>query len=197
MSERKAKLARAQARVQDQAQLQQKHRIRRLTIRAVSALVTLIGLAAAVVTFLPRITPSISDPTDALNPFSSSVTLVNSGALPLHDVTVRIAIRRICGSNVDCPEQTDHPDPNRYKSSASEFQHTSWTSHDLAIDDRFDVPLEDLFNRSPRETKPVMKFADIAVVVDYRIPLFPFKREKIFPLYTRKQQSGSLAWYWG
>jgi hypothetical protein len=37
--------------------------------------------------------------------------------------------------------------------------------------------------------------ADIAIIVDYEIPLIHLTREKIFPLSAKRQSNGNFYWY--
>jgi hypothetical protein len=68
----------------------------------------------------------------------------------------------------------------------------------MGLDDKFDVSLDDLF-RVPKDQPPVptLKFADIAAVVRYEIPIIHWRREKVFPLYTHPDKDGVLHWRWG
>ena len=157
-------------------------------VAIVLASATLLGGLAAAVTFLPRLTPTVSDPSDADNPFSSSVTITNTGYLPLDSVEATVGIGDICPKDypLPCPD-AQFPDPVRDYPSG--MRRNEWGPHDMAMDDRFTFALNDVYGSVPR-------YADIAVIVQYEIPWIHWKREKTFPLFTRKQTNGKLYWYW-
>jgi hypothetical protein len=147
---------------------------------------TLIGGLVAVVTLLPRVTSSISDPVDPNNPFSSSVTITNSGYIPLASVEASIAVIVVKGDG-SVPTIDIYGLPH-YKSRINNVQ---WRSHYLNVDDRFTIALNEI-TEWPREH---LGKADIAIVIDYEIPIIHLPREKIFPIYARKQSNGNFYWY--
>jgi hypothetical protein len=159
------------------------------------AVATLLGY----VVLIPRVTPSISSPINPINPFSSSITITNSGNIPLDSVSVSVKIRAICGTAAPvCPNETQYPDPTRFDDIATTVHHPEWVDRHLSIDGRFDFSMGDSFFQPPDEPDTVtLKFADIAVVVDYQLPIIHWKMHKQFPLYTRKASNGTLYWVWG
>jgi hypothetical protein len=146
------------------------------------------GVFAGVVTLLPRLTPSISDPVDPDNPRSISVTVTNTGYIPLDSATAAVAICVLCtkGSRCQVPEF-----PPRL-TQCSQWSRAQW-KHYMAIDDRFTFPLNDVFDTADQNG---LSYANLAIVVHYEIPLIHWKGEKAFPLATRQQRNGKLYWYW-
>jgi hypothetical protein len=63
----------------------------------------------------------------------------------------------------------------------------------MEIDDRFTVALNDVLGTA---APGGLQYADIAVIVDYEIPIIHWKRKKTFPIYTRKASNGKLYWQW-
>jgi hypothetical protein len=163
------------------------HRNRLLKVLAF--LVGVPGVLAALATLLPRLTPIISDPADPDNPLSISVTVTNTGYIPLSLVTASVATCYLCtkGSPCEVPEF-----PPRL-TQCTKFRRAQWGAHYMAIDDRFTFPLNDVLDTADPKG---LSYANIAIVLDYEIPLISWKREKAFPLATRKQRNGRLYWYW-
>lgn len=159
-----------------------------VAVTVVLSIATLLGGVAAAVAFLPRVTLTVSAPVDLKNPFSSSVTITNTGYIPLKSVAVWIGIGVLCSTPCSAP---DFPDSLRdYQSRIHRMQ---WGAHDMEIDDKFTISLDDVF----RFSEPGgLQYADIAVIVEYKIPIIHLKREKTFPLYTRKATNGRLYWFW-
>jgi len=138
--------------------------------------------------FLPRVQASISQPVDPGNPFSASVTIVNSGRIPLNAVSVRIGLGLICGARAPCSIPL-HPDPNiDYSSSIGEF---GGPTRRMAPGDQFTFVLDQL-----AVAPDGLKYADIAVIVDYEVPVIRYKREKKLGLFTRKETDGRTYWSW-
>jgi hypothetical protein len=66
----------------------------------------------------------------------------------------------------------------------------NWHSSDLGLDDKFTVGLNDIWGK-----KDNLLTADISIVVEYEMPLIPWKREKTFPFTAVKQSNGHFYWY--
>lgn len=155
---------------------------------------TLTGGVGAAATFLPRVTPSISDPVDPKNAFSSSITLTNTGYLPLHAVGVSIGLRFVCGG--PGVQGKPCPDPNtatlRTLDYETRLESRLWPRRDMSIDDRFTVTLGEILGPWPHD----ILAADLAVIVSYTIPIIHWQREKTFPVAAHKQSDGRIYWYW-
>jgi len=63
----------------------------------------------------------------------------------------------------------------------------------MKIDDHFTIALDDIARAADEGG---LVYADIAVIVHYRLPFIYLSQEKIFPLYTRKASNGKLYWQW-
>jgi hypothetical protein len=108
-----------------------------------------VSAIAVVLTFtvlIPRLTPTVSDPKDPERPFSASVTITNSGLLPLNHVSASIAVREIRGNGsvpfVNFERRSDY---------SSQVGNTQWFPHRLWPDDRFTVALNEVFDSRHRE----------------------------------------------
>ena len=159
----------------------------RKIIGAVLGLATLIGGAAVL---LPRVTVTVSDPVDPNNPFSSSVTITNTGYIPLKSVRAGICFDEIQilrdGGPIpmtvlgDCGKQT--------------MLLENWAPHDLSLDDRFTVAINDAFG-NPAEHESSLASAQISILVPYQLPLLRIHRQKRFPLVAKRQSNGRFYWY--
>jgi len=156
--------------------------------KLVSAAVAMIGLIAALLTFLPRVTATVSDPVDPNDPFSSSVTITNTGYLPLDSVTAAWALGEIKFLNPGGRPITDIGDE------ANEVvRRDTWASHDLGPDDRFTISLNEAF----RGNRTTLVSAEIAIVVVYELPLplIHIRRAKRFPILAKRASNGNFYWY--
>ena len=144
---------------------------------------TLIGGVAALLTFVPRVNVTGFDPLD-LDPFSSSVTVANTGYVKLDAVRLSLSI-----INIKNGQKTVHGGSN-YQDRVG---FDGWGTHDLGLDDKFTV----LLNDAIRLQDPIdgQTEADVALVVSYELPFTHWRREKIFPIYARRQKNGALIWY--
>ncbi len=181
MSNKAAKLAKQQK----MQQMAQKTKTRK-PLAIVLGAATLIGGVAALLALLPRVTPTISDPVDPDEPFSSSVTITNTGYIPLNAVIPSIGMCQM--------EFADGPPPDLNLSCTYEhdWRLAKWVPHDLAIDDRFTFALNDVIESKGYAR---LQYADIAIKLQYEIPIVNVKGEKIFPMVARKQSNGRFYWY--
>jgi hypothetical protein len=151
-------------------------------------LATLSGGAAAVVTFVPRVTVNASDPVNQDDPFSSSITITNTGYMPLVSVTPKMGL----GGVVYSREANPPAEPPDQKFDYSTWlQRPEWGPHDMGLDDKITIALNELLNI---QGAPIA-WADIAVAVEYEIPIIHLKRQKVFHLTTKRQTNGHLYWY--
>lgn len=149
---------------------------------------TLIGGIVAVVTLFPRMTVSFSDAVDSSNPFSSSITVTNTGLIPLKSVLAEIAVRDIA---VQKPTgEISFTGGANYKT-----RFIGGDIHYLGLDDRYTFALNDLGIINGALQKFPMVRADIGIVVSYEIPFLHVRREKLFPEVARKQSNGNFYWY--
>ena len=153
----------------------------------VLGLATLVGGAAVLV---PRVTATVADPVDTSRPFSSFVTITNTGFIPLDKVGVTLGVHNIIVQSGLMLRGVDGAEfPTRMH-----FDNIAY--HDLGLDDRFAFALNEMWGASERDkligTDTV---ADLAIIVEYDIPIIHWRREKIFPLILRRQTNGNFYWY--
>lgn len=147
-----------------------------------AALAGILGL----VTFLPRVTVTVSNPLDPTNPFSATATVSNTGYLPLYSVQPAFGLKKMTFGNPAAPRTIESSSKNSYVGLASSL----WRPSDLGIDDKFTFGLNEIWGKQPN-----LLNADIAILVKYEIPIIHLKREKIFPLTAVKQTNGQFYWY--
>jgi hypothetical protein len=143
------------------------------------------GLAAALLTLLPRLNAVVSDPADQSDPFSSSITIANTGYVPLDSVSASLGLGRIATK--------DSPPANKDFKPIYEPQvkRGAWSAHHLGLDDKFTIALNDVWSVD----NTLLMDADIAVVVHYEIPLIHWQKEKVFPMIAHRQTNGRFYWY--
>jgi len=61
----------------------------------------------------------------------------------------------------------------------------------MGLDDTFTIAL----NEVTQVRREDLEYADIAIVVDYEVPVIHLKREKVFPLIAHRQTDGKFYWY--
>jgi hypothetical protein len=157
--------------------------LKRFGLHSYHAVMVTATIVGGLAVLIPRTTVSASDPVDPTDAFSSLVTITNSGFIPLLAVKSQIALQRISIRNGGLVQGA----PN-YK---TRLQFVEWTSHDLSLDDRFTFALNDIYRICPQRVDA----ADIAVVVNYEVPLIHWKVERIYPLFARRQTNGQVYWY--
>jgi hypothetical protein len=153
-----------------------------------SGTAALIGVIGVLATFLPRVTVTTSDPVDDNNPFSSNVTVTNTGYIPLDSVMPNIGLRKMTFGDPKAPTTFQGPANNQYV----RFANTRWQSSDLGLDEKLTIGLNEVWGIQPN-----LLSADVAIVVEYKIPIIRWKRRKTFPLYAMKQTNGKWYWYSG
>ena len=158
----------------------------RIASWVISVIISVLSVLAALLSFLPRVGVILSDPADPNTPFSSSVTITNTGYIPLDAVVPFFAVGEIATTGAT-------HDPNftpNYK--GARITRVDWGfPRDMAIDERFGFALNDIWDTAPRG----LEYADIAIVVQYEIPIVHYKQEKIFPFIAQRQTNGNFYWY--
>jgi hypothetical protein len=141
------------------------------------------GVLAAVWTFLPRMNVSVSDPVDPSDPFSASISVVNTGNIPLYNVHVGIPVIDISsltgGGVVGDREYGTVLFPDAGKAG------------DLWLDDKFSFPL----NKVMDGDKDNLKTADIGILIQYDLPIIGLRRYRVFPAHVQQQGNGNFYWY--
>ena len=152
---------------------------RRLILGGILAIATLLGY----VVLIPRPVIAISDPVDPSDPFSASISVTNTGYVPLHNVHVGIPVKDIAslvgpGLAGDSEYGTVvFPDAGN--------------AGDLGIDDKFSFPL----NKVMDGDKGNLKSADIGILVQYELPVIGVKRYKLSLAHVDQQKNGNFYWY--
>jgi hypothetical protein len=148
---------------------------------SILAIATLLGYAI----LIPRVTAVVSDPPDENDPFSSSITITNTGYIPLHSVTANFSVGTIKFLAPQGPLTVVGDEAKQV------FSVSKWPPHDLGLDDRFTVSLNDPFIGNRR----ALISAQIAVIVKYEWPLVHIHAEKRFPIFAKKASNGNFYWY--
>jgi hypothetical protein len=148
--------------------------IQKLLGSVVTAVVTLVGLGSGILSILPSVSATLSDAHDPRDPFTSSITVQNTGLVPIRDVQLNVAIADI------------NMKPNRKtiglsggKNYSTELHLESWIPRDMGRDERYSVPFSGMFTHPKGETS--VEQADIALVVHYKTPWIAWSRKKVFP----------------
>ena len=157
-------------------------------VKILSVVIGIPGILAALVYFVPRLTVTVSDPVDANDPLSSSVTVTNTGVIPLQHVIPGFCFDKITTRMLpqnkprsllgDCHKQTIYI--------------REWHPHDLGLDESFTFSLNQFLG-----SQPTLVSAQIAIVVQYRLPWIHLNREKRSPLFAKRQTNGNFYWYYG
>jgi hypothetical protein len=153
--------------------------------RVLAFVIGIPGVLAALLSLLPRVSVSLSDPVDPQQPFSSSVTVTNTGFIKIFAVTPYWAPHEVWGA-------ARLPTSNRVGTpylSRGHFE--SWGIHDLGPDEHFSFPL----NEAITVPVEVLGGADIAIIVTYETPLLHLPMEKVFPYVAKRQTNGKFYWY--
>jgi hypothetical protein len=158
----------------------------------VLAAATLIGGVAALLALLPRVTVTASDPVNLDDPFSSSITITNTGYIPLYSL-----FPSVCLGAFELTRKptlvTKRPEFHRADYEAHCMHLKEWEVRDLGLDDRKTIAINKLFDIEYNGAS--MAWADIAIAVKYEVPVIHLKREKLFPLVATRQSNGRLYWY--
>lgn len=152
--------------------------------RIASGIATLVGILG-LVTFLPHITTTISDPVDPNNPFSASVTITNTGVFTLDEVEPFFGLRKMTFGGPAATRTWLGP-AQQY----TRFGIRGWHASSLDPDKNFTFALDEIWGNQPN-----LRSADVAVIVQYQVPLVHWKREKTFPYSAIKQTNGRFYWY--
>jgi hypothetical protein len=132
---------------------------------------------------IPRPVPTISEPVNIEDPFSSSVTITNNGFITLDRASLGISPKEIVaesGQRIEAPE-------------GASIVQGGWQPQDLGMDKSFTYAMNDIFMLG----KNRLDSAEIEIVVSYEIPIIHLRRQERFPWYARKQTNGNFYWYSG
>ena len=163
--------------------IQPQRAIWKIALGGISGALALTGGVVAVLTLLPRISVTPSDPVDPSNTFSAAFTISNNNFIPLRHVTASLGIGEI--------QPVGRPlDLSSAYARQGGLVSKAWADHSLDMDDKFTITPNDLLQHitGPRE-------ASITIVVDYQPWVLPWPLEKKFRFATHKQSNGNLYWY--
>jgi len=155
-------------------------------LKIISAMAALIGVIGALTTFLPRVTATVSDPVDPENPFSASVTITNTGSVPLSSVRVLYGLKKMTFGDPAKPITMQNGGSGSY----AMLGNANWHPSDLGLDEKFTFGLNEIMGK-----QSTLASADIAIVIEYKTPIIPWRREKTFPLTAVRQSNGNFYWY--
>lgn len=150
----------------------------------VGGICTFIAFLTAFVTLLPRLDVSIANPVAANDPFSSQVTITNSGYMPLNDVSVAIGVGEI--STKQETADSVHPLTTNW---ASQLR-GDWPKEDLSAGKKLTVPINDVVTTSSNN----VTYAEIGIIVHYHWPLIPVEGEFVSRYIAKKQTNGQYYW---
>jgi hypothetical protein len=154
------------------------------------AIATLLGGAAAVVTFLPRVSIEPPGPFDPTRPLAASFRIANNNFVPLDDGEVGIFVCNIFTQPVRYGIHRCEADPTATLATLP-IRMARWKFSRISMDEKFDAPLGDVFNITP----PRAIFAvDIIVIISYHPWFLPWPRMFSLRFYTRRQDDGQLYW---
>jgi hypothetical protein len=151
----------------------------------VGGIALVLGLAASVVTFLPRLSieaPPQFDPTTT-SPIPFVIT--NTGFVPLMNVKLGIGI---CEIGVDL---TEFGHPEKCDGSLGfRINQPWWYIKRLGHDEKHVVRLDEILDIQRR----VRFAADISIVVIYQPWFLPFQREAEFRFLKKEEKDGKISW---
>ncbi|MGF7182262.1 hypothetical protein [Tunturiibacter psychrotolerans] len=142
-----------------------------------------LGIVASLIAIWPRMTIIVSEPVDPENAMSASVTITNTGFIPL------LRVRPLW----ELHEMTfgDPSNPSKVLGDKNMIRLTNtWAPKSLNHDDEIEFGLNDIWGN-----QPYMLSADGAIVVEYRLPLIPHSFSRVFPVIARKQTDQKFHWY--
>ncbi|WP_454813249.1 hypothetical protein [Labrys neptuniae] len=147
--------------------------------------VAIVGLASAVVAFLPRVTIEPGGPIDPSNPNPISFTIANTGIVPLREVQPMLGLCVLIWGE-------PKPLPGTCNKISTFMIYTPWHSDSLAIDERYTIHLDEVI-------KAAGKFggADISIRVDFYpwlLTFWPFRLEKEYRFQTKLEDDGKFSW---
>lgn len=154
----------------------------------------LLGLAASVITFLPRMTVEVR-PIDPMEPHKTEITIANTGYVTLKNVKPTVGLCSLLIKDITHLPEFGCDDKRGVRLLPAE---DAWFPKQLNTDEKYTIRLDDLLDAFPTTHigKPSdFQGADITVIVDYEVRIIPFiRREAEFRFFTRKEKDGKLLW---
>ena len=157
------------------------------------AVATLLGYAI----LIPRVSVVISDPPNPSDPLSSSVTITNTGYLPLERVKLSYVLGHLIFINEKgfpvTIEGGSEIEPGTDMSKLTILHWEPWGAPDLGIDGSYEVALNDGTKNLHRDN---VVDVQMGLMVDYKLPILPIHKRKLFPFFA-KRQGENIYWYAG
>ena len=151
----------------------------------------LVGLAAGLVFFLPRISVEPGPQRDSTDPFSSAFLVANTGAIRLEGVSIEFALCRLranVGFEIRGPNWEDCNRHNEVSERLPKYQNQS-----LPMDQKMTVLFSDIL--APKVgsiVKPV--YIDADIIVSSRPAYFPWRWREEFRFEGVVRPDGGLHW---
>lgn len=153
----------------------------RKMLNTILSILAIVGFAIALLTLFPRITISNNVPIDPDDPFSTPFLISNEGYVPLFSVQFLMAIREVNrkggGGIIGTPD----------------FK-TRFTAPDMKSTAFWPTDSYSFYAGRILRAHGSLESADIAIIVQYRPFLVPFKRERIFRFITQRGPDNRLYW---
>lgn len=169
------------------AQLQQ-HEAKQSSIRRIVewtlSTVTIVGLVVGLAVFWPRFTIEPAAPFDPATPAPATFRIANTGLIPLRNLQPSLGICQMASDSMRA-----NPNHKCLGEIASKFKFIPWFRPWLAIDEKYDIAIEELFEGLS------IGYADIAISVAYNPWHLPITLEKQFRFETRKLSDGKMYWF--
>jgi hypothetical protein len=163
---------------------------------ATLAISTVVCLAAAVVTFLPRVTIDVGDPTDPLNAFSAPVTVTNTFP-PLERVQLVFGLCKIVYRPLPGVRLQQAGRANCVAGSGVRITSTAMAGHRFGTDEKWRVLLKDFVGEQPD-----FQNGDITMILSFTPwPLnylradWLFGCERQFRFQASKENNGHWQWF--
>jgi hypothetical protein len=155
--------------------------VSKILLEATLAMLTVLAFLIALLTLFPRVTVSNEAPIDPDDAFSTPFVVSNDGYLPLYSLQFSVAMGDVKYQNgsrlVGPPDFGFH------------LTTPEWKIASLYPAKKFTVYAGRVLGAHGN-----LKSADIAIVVDYRPMLWPFRRESVYVLKTGMGYDGRLHW---
>jgi hypothetical protein len=148
--------------------------------KAVVAFSIVLGVIAAVVSFLPRVSVSSSESLNPQTPFAAPFVVSNDGVIKITDVSTQMLVRRVMvavGKDIVIEDNKlfdSHPIPIPELDSGKKYT----VNYPLLIG----------------EGTPIAK-ADVDITVIFRVPFLPWKQSKTYKFTTEIASDKTLHWF--
>jgi hypothetical protein len=154
-------------------------------------IIGLVGFISAILTFLPKVQIDIDSKYDPLSPFPASISVTNTGSVPLGSVSIFVRPCRVIGPK----ESNSVMEGSACKNAgAGGITMTGWRSRYLRTGVRWTIPM----GRNVPFTFDTEK-ANILIVASY-LPWpiselsFLWHQETVARLVTHKEPDGQIIW---